>query len=53
MSNEELYHEQAMGEMLTRFPEMSKKEIISQAEQNARQMMDEGKTNEFETTNYR
>jgi len=48
MRNEELYHEQAMGEMLTRFPEMSKKEIISQAEQNARQMMDEGKTNEFD-----
>ena len=48
MSNEELYHDQAMGEMLTRFPEMSKKEIIAQAEQNAKQMMDEGNTNEFD-----
>jgi len=48
MSNEELYHEQSMGEMLTRFPEMTKKEIIAQAEANAQQLLDEGQINEYD-----
>lgn len=48
MTNEELYHEQSMGEMLTRFPEMTKKEIIAQAEQNAKQLLDAGEINEFD-----
>ncbi len=49
MRNEELYHIDSMGEMLTQFPEMTKKEIIAQAEQNALQMMDDGHLDEFET----
>ena len=49
MRNEELYHIDSMGEMLTQFPEMTKKEIIAQAEQNALQMMDDGNLDEFET----
>jgi hypothetical protein len=49
MSNEELYHEHLTGEMLMAFPEMSKKEIIAQAEANARELLDKGEVNEFDS----
>jgi len=49
MSNEELYHEHLTGEMLMAFPEMSKKEIIAQAEANARGLLDAGEVNELDS----
>jgi hypothetical protein len=49
MDNKELYHEDSMGEMLQRFPEMSKKEITAQAQENAKQMLDAGEVNEFDS----